>query len=183
MPHSFIPADLAVAPNPLGLISSLKLVTIPVDAYTAFEVWMPAEQSILIPAEAIVLMNDRPRLEEICSKLTWLLGATLLVGGTTSGREPTYNWRGLVNLLRQSNKPFDAITVSYVPSTICSDEAKNSRLDTWTIHPATWRISFWQLNAIARGFQPNLLPISLSITYGDSISKRSEVATSGIDYT
>ena len=182
MTDSFISADLAVAPNPLGLISSLKLVTIPVDAYTAFEIWVPMENAVLIPEEAMMLIDDRPRLEEICGKLTWLLGATLVVGETASVRELIYDWGSLVNLLHQSNKRFDTITVSYSPSAICANEVKDGMLSAWIIHPSTWHISFWQLNPIARGFQSTLLPISLSITYGESISKRVEATTSSMRY-
>uniref|UniRef100_A0A832H349 Uncharacterized protein n=1 Tax=Oscillatoriales cyanobacterium SpSt-402 TaxID=2282168 RepID=A0A832H349_9CYAN len=183
MIDSFIPSDLAVAPNPPGLASSLKLVTVPVDAYNFFEFWMPSEEASLIPEEAMLLKDDRLRLEEICGKLMWLLGADLLSGNKICTQEPLYDWQSFVRLIRQSGRHFDAITIQYSPQTIHPSNTEGDRPRAWTMTPSTWCISFLEFNPVERGYQVNPLPLSLAITYGQPITRTMETAGVGMRYT
>ncbi|MBF2029635.1 MAG: hypothetical protein IGS48_23225 [Oscillatoriales cyanobacterium C42_A2020_001] len=183
MIDSFIPSDLAVAPNPPGLASSLRLVTVPVDAYNFFELWMPPEEASLIPEEAMLLKDDRLRLEEICGKLMWLLGADLLSGDKICTQEPLYDWQSLMRLIHQSGQHFDAITVHYSPQTIRPSNQEGNRPCAWTIAPSTWCISFLEFSPVERGYQPNPLPLSVAITYGKPLTRRMETANAGMRYT
>jgi hypothetical protein len=176
MIDSFIPTELAVAPNPLGLISSLQLRTIPVDAYTCFELWAPANDRLLIREEAMLLKDDFSRLEEICSHLTWLFGATLFQGATAHSQELVYNWRHLVDSMHGLGASFDAMIVEYGPAVICSNHTENGAVTGWTISPATWKILFLELKLAERGYASTVVPLSVSISYGQSKTKLVEVA-------
>lgn len=179
MIDSFIPPDLAVAPNPLGLVSSLKLITIPVDSQTFFELWVPICDDNLLLEEAKLLKGDRPRLEEICEKLTWLFGATVFNQETICVQEPDYDWLHLMTLINQSGAHFDALTIDYLPQAILPHTTSDGIATAWTVRPLTWQIHFWQLNPVARGYSPLLLPIGLSITHGQPITRRIKAEMAG----
>lgn len=167
MIDSFIPTELAVAPNPLGLAPHLKLTTIPIDAQTCFELWMPATRSTLLPEEAMLLRGDRSRLEEICARLTWFLGARLLRCETETCDSLIYNWREVQRLLHQSGVDFHGLGVSYNPQAIYPDETMRA----WTFRPASWKISFLILKSIETGYAVELSPVSLSISLGESVTR------------
>jgi hypothetical protein len=180
--NSFIPPDLAVAPNPFGLASSLILKTIPIDAFTSFELWLPLEGSILIPEEARLLMDDRPRLEEICGKLTWLFGAAVYAHDAIYSQEQYYDWRSLINSMRQAEMRFDAIAVVYHPQAILPTNSEDGMPNAWTVRPSTWQSFFLELNPGDRGYSVKTLPIHLSITYGQPTTKAIASATIGMHY-
>lgn len=167
MIDSFIPTELAVAPNPLGLAPHLKLVTIPVDAYTCFELWMPTGGAALLPEEAMLVRGDRSRLEEICARLTWLLGARVVGCEDEVSQSLIYDWREVQRLLQQAAAPFNGVGVTYLPQSICPDETVSS----WTIHPTSWKISFINLKAVGKGFEYELLTTSLLISLGESVTR------------
>ncbi len=177
MIDSFIPVDLAVAPNPLGLPSNLKLITIPVDAYTCFELWIPAAQRLLLPEEALLLRGDRPRLESICTKLTDLLGATLLSADTPLLQSPTYQWQDIRRELDQAGADFDAIAVAYLPQVIYPCLGSSGRLAAWTMQQSGWSISFLALKPTLTGFRSEVLPIKVSIAFGQSMTRFVKPAT------
>ncbi len=172
MIDSFISPDLAVAPNPLGLVSNLKLITIPVDSQTFFELWVPMYNDDLLPEEAKLLKGDRPRLEEICEKLTWLFGATVFSQETVCIQEPDYDWSHLMELMDQSGAQFDALTIDCLPQAIFPNTTSDGIATAWTVRPLTWRIHLWELKPVTRGYRPLLLPIGLSITHGQPITRR-----------
>ncbi len=171
MNDSFIPAELAVAPNPLGLAPNLKLTTIPVDAYTCFELWMPTANAQLMRAEATLLMEDCSRLEEICSKLIWLIGAKLIHPQEPHHQRLIYDWREVRQHLEASGHYFNAIAIRYQPQTICPHPQDNNFSTTWTWQPARWQVHLLHLNSFSKGFAVNVLPISLAIANGDTITK------------
>jgi hypothetical protein len=173
MLDSFIPVALAVAPNPLGLPSNLKLTTIPIDAYTCFELWTPTAQGTLLPEEAMLLRGDCARLEEICAKLTDFMGATLASDDAVKHDAPllqaTNSWQEIRSKLYAREADFDAIAVTYLPQVIYPSCAQASGLPAWTLHP------------IAAGFRAEALPIKAVIAFGQSITKQIQtvrVATS-----
>jgi hypothetical protein len=165
MIDSFIPTELAVAPNPLGLAPHLRLTTIPIDASTCFELWMPITNSALLPEEAMLLKGDRSRLEEICARLTWFLGAQFIGCEAAACQSLIYDWREVQRLLRQSDIRFNVLGVTYVPQKIYPDE----RMRAWTFRPASWKVSLLDLKSIATGFEIEILPMSLSISLGQSV--------------
>ncbi|MGQ9873519.1 hypothetical protein [Leptodesmis sp.] len=179
MIDSFISSDLAVAPNPLGLVSSLKLLTIPVDAQTFFELWAPIRDDTLLAEEAMLLRGDRPRLEEIREKLTWLFGATSSGQETVSSQEPDYGWLHLMGLLEQSGTLFDALTIDYLPQAILPDATLNGITTAWTVRPLTWQIHFWKLEPVGRGYRPVQLPTGFSITHGQPITRQLKAEMTG----
>ncbi|MBW4694722.1 MAG: hypothetical protein KME27_23475 [Lyngbya sp. HA4199-MV5] len=170
MPDSFIPVALAVAPNPLGLPSHLKLTTVPIDAHTCFELWVPETQGTLLPEEAMLLRGDCARLEEICAKLTSLLGVTL-IGEDAQRLQPTTDrWQELRRALYKTGADFDAIGVTYLPQVIYPTATREGGLSTWTLQQAGWSISFLTLQPTKAGFRSTTLPIKAIITSGQSIT-------------
>ncbi len=179
MIDSFISSDLAVAPNPLGLVSSLKLLTIPVDSQTFFELWAPIGHDLLLPEEAMLLRGDRPRLEEICEKLTWLFGATSSDQETICIQEPDYDWLHVMGLVDQTGTHFDALTVDCLPQAIFPNASLDGIATAWTVRPLTWQIRFWQLEPVGRGYRPVQLSIGLSIAHGQPITRRVKAEMAG----
>ena len=176
MLDSFIPVSLAVAPNPLGLPSHLKLTTIPIDAYTCFELWMPDAHGALLPEEAMLLRGDRARLEDICAKLTDFMGATLTNNSTPKHAKRLLQtsisgWQELRAMLDEAGATFDAIAVTYLPQVIYPSLTHDSGQPAWTLQQAGWRVSFLTLHPIATGFRSEALPITATIAFGQSITK------------
>ena len=176
MLDSFIPVALAVAPNPLGLPSNLKLTTIPIDAYTCFELWTPTGNGTLLPEEAMLLRGDRARLEEIAAKLTDFMGATLVSNDAVDRDAPllqgTSSWQEIRSELYATGTDFDAIAVTYLPQVIYPSRTQEGGLPAWTLQQAGWSISFLTLHSIAVGFRAEALPIKAVIAFGQSITKQ-----------
>lgn len=180
MYNSFIPLDLAVAPNPLGLSANLKLATIPIDAYTFFECWEPSEKNSLIAEEVMLLRDDRSRLEEICGKLTWLLGAAI-VGNRPSGPAKSLSsWQQVQEELRKRGIQAEVITIEFFPQAIFPSGDVDEMPTSWTIQPLTWHIAFWRIDQCERGYQLMELPFKLSICYGPTITKPVESPAVGV---
>jgi len=171
MIDSFIPTELAVAPNPLGIASNLRLTTIPIDAYTCFELWMPPTDTVLLTEETMLLRGDRARLEEICAKLTWLLGAKIV--GHEEYLRPTLvdSWQGIQLAMQQIDARFDAIVVNYLPQAICPNLNKEGLSLGWTLRPASWTVSFLAFTPVNNGFRAVMLPIAASIALGSYVSR------------
>jgi hypothetical protein len=172
MIDSFISPNLAVAPNPLGMVSGLKLVTIPIDSQIFFELWTPTCNDSLLPEEAELLKGDRARLEEICEKLTWLFGATPFNRDTVCMQEPDYSWPHLMELLQHSGARFAALTIDCFPQAIFPNDILDGIATAWTVRPLTWQISFWELEPAGQGYVPLRLPIGLSIAHGQPITRQ-----------
>lgn len=178
MTDALIPTELAVAPNPFGLAANLQLMTIPVDAYTAFELWMPKPNALLLPEEARLLVGDRPRLEEICLNLTWLFGATLIEQDQRINQEPQptgqnllYDWQAVQQRIGPSGSQFDAIGITYQPQTIYPSLTSSSASRAWTLRPFLWNIWFFDLKPWANGYQAAVRSMSLLITYGHTVTR------------
>ncbi|MGA7937131.1 MAG: hypothetical protein WCA35_26505 [Kovacikia sp.] len=183
MTNSFIPNEIAVAPNPLALTPNLKLTTIPIDSYTCFELWIPAK-NVLLPQEAMLLKGDRSRLEEICARLTWLLGAKF-IGNDSSSQSLIYDWREVQNHIRKSALSFNAIGVTYLPQAI-SPDIEDEIAPCWTLRPPSWNIFLLNLKAADTqsansGSVLEILPLSLSISLGEAVIKREKGAAILID--
>lgn len=179
MIDSFISSDLAVAPNPLGLVSSLKLLTIPIDSQTFFELWAPLGHATLLPEEAMLLKGDRLRLVEICEKLTWLFGATASHQEPACIQEPDYDWLHLMELLDQAGVRFDALTIDCLPQAILPNASLDGIATAWTVRPLTWQVHFWELEPVGRGYRPLRLPIGFSIAHGQPITRRVKAEMAG----
>ncbi len=165
MIDSFIPNELAVAPNPLALTPNLKLITIPIDAYTCFELWIPAN-AVLLAEEALLLKGDCVRLEEICAKLIWLLGAKFIGNGHVATQSLIYDWGEIENHIRKLGREFNAIGVTYLPQAISPDN-EGDISSSWTLRPISWNISLLNLKATSHhSFEVEILPTSLSISFG-----------------
>ncbi|MCL6435727.1 MAG: hypothetical protein K6T90_16245 [Leptolyngbyaceae cyanobacterium HOT.MB2.61] len=167
MIDSFIPAELAVAPNPLGLAPHLKLTTIPIDAYACFELWMPTTNTALLPEEAALLRGDRSRLEEICARLTWLLGAKLIGCKAEACQSLIYDWCEVQRLLQQYGREFNVIGVTYLPQMIYPDLAASS----WTLRPASWKVSLLNLKAVEIGVEVEVLPVGVLVSCGENVTR------------
>ena len=171
MLDSFIPVELAVAPNPLGLPFNLKLTTIPIDAHTCFELWMPDARGTLLTEEAMLLRGDRARLEEICAKLTDLLGASLSHDESPHYQATVDLWQGVRSALYDAGADFDAIGVTYLPQSLYPSPTSKGGLTAWTLQEARWDVSFFNLQPLPLGFRAQALPIKVTIAFGQSITK------------
>lgn len=171
MTEPFISAELVVAANPLNFVSNLKLCTLPIDAYSCFELWMPEPNTVLTREEALLLMSDRPRLEEICSQLTWLLGATLIEQEAGVCQSLLYSWQDVLIHLHEAQVRYDAIGVTYLPQAICPNLSIHGTSTAWTLSPASWSILFFVLEPTVGGYRAATQPVSLLITAGRAITR------------
>lgn len=176
---SFIPTELAVAPNPLGPALNLKLTTVPIDAESSFEVWMPPLGIKLLSEEAMLLQCDRARLEEICAKLVWLLGGELTIDALASQPETIDSWAEAMALLRDAGITFDALYVTYRAQLIYPKLDEDECPVAWTIEPVRWRIYFLMMQSGITGVQVERLPVCLTVSQGNVVTKRLQRATVG----
>lgn len=163
---ALISQQLAIAPNPLGRTPNLRLKTIPIDAYSCFELWAAHPDAILLPEEAALLQGDRDRLEEICTTLTWLIGTTCYHTLENWIGETTHTWQDVLRLLDRHGFEPDAIEVKYLPQTVCPVYSPNQSLTGWTIHPCRWEILFLEFQPMKAGFQVEPVPLSWIISIG-----------------
>ena len=175
MIDSFIPNEIAVAPNPLGLSPNLKLTTIPIDGSSQFELWMPLTGGTILLEEGVLLKGDRPRLEEICDRLVWLLGAHLIQPEQETHpylhTSPIYDWGSVKQFLKQSGVAFNALGFSYMPQEICSSYSQTGGT-TWMLYPASWTILLLNLQPAGKGFQVATLPVQVLLTMGECVSRQ-----------
>ncbi|MBW4519971.1 MAG: hypothetical protein KME16_09780 [Scytolyngbya sp. HA4215-MV1] len=168
---TFIPTELAIAPNALGLTCNLKLKTIPIDAQLAFELWSPEAAGKLLPEEAMLLQRDLPRLEEICAKLVWLLGATYMDEEGACAGESISSWQSVTQMLQARGYRVDAIEVTHLPQTICLLDRSEHRTSGWLVQPVRWKFSFLELHPVQRRFEAVAHPISLLVSFGKPLIK------------
>jgi hypothetical protein len=173
MIESFIPNELAVAPNPLGLAPNLKLTTIPVDANSRFELWMPLADGILMPEEAMLLRGDCLRLEEICDRLVWLLGARVVTAQQELYPSLAYDWRTVKQLIEQNGGKFSALSFAYIPQAI-SPCHTNSMGTAWTLYPASWHILPLELKPCGKGYQVVSTPVQVLLTMGECVTRQEQ---------
>jgi hypothetical protein len=173
MIESFIPNELAVAPNPLGLAPNLKLTTIPVDANSRFELWMPLGDEILMPEEAMLLRGDCSRLEEICDRLVWLLGARLVTEQQEAYPSLAHDWRTVKQLIEQNGGKFSALSFSHIPQSI-SPCHTNSMGTSWTLYPTSWHILPLELKPYGKGYQVVSSPVQVLLTMGECVTRQEQ---------
>ncbi len=170
---SLIPTEMAIAPNPLGLMPNLKLKTVPVDAHTAFELWSPARQPcFLLPEEATLLRHDCARVEYICDRLTWLLSAVLMDDSGSWAGEPMHQWSQILQIVKQSGYSPEGFDVSYHPQVIGSVAANGINGSRgWLVQPAHWQISILQLKPGKTRYQVERVPFYLMVSLGEPITR------------
>lgn len=176
---SFIPDELAVAPNSYGIAPNLKLVTVAIDAYTCFEQWVPTAPGTIMQEEGILLISDRPRLEDICARLTWLLGAQIPQLGEAAQSLAVRDWNTVLAHLQRTHLAFNALEVTYLPHTICPLQNRPSSEATadmaapvtaWQFRPVGWNVSFVNLKPLGDVYEVCILPVNLVITAGQPIT-------------
>lgn len=171
MLDSFIPIELAVAPNPLGLAPHLKLTAIPVDAYNCFELWVPTTDQSLLPEEAMLLMGDCSRIEDICARLIWLLGAQL--EWQNGPVQAVQDWPRVKQQLGERGLKVDAIGVDYLPQNVSPLFDPEGLEMGWTLHPASWQLTFIAFKPGTNSYSTELLPVTVSIAAGQAITRTS----------
>jgi hypothetical protein len=168
---TFIPTELTIAPNALGMTCNLRLKTIPIDAHLAFELWSPDSQSNLLPEEALLLKRDLPRLEEICGKRVWLLGATCMDEEGICAGESISHWQSVTQILQARGCRVDAIEVTYLPQTICSLDSARNLTSGWMVQPPRWQFSFLEFDLVQQRFAAIVHPVSLLVSFGKPLIK------------
>lgn len=169
--ETLIPAELTIAPNPLGLTQNLKLESIPIDAQTSFELWMPLPGSVLLPQEAALLKHDFTRLEEICANLVWLLNGIWVDEQERPLNWTVERWQDATNILRRQHFSLDTISVRYLPPAIRLLRDEDVQSQSWIIQPARWRFSFLELQPWKKGYKAVPMPVSLLISFGEPMIK------------
>jgi hypothetical protein len=169
--ETFIPTELTIAPDPPGQFDHLILKTIPVDVFTSFELWSPMLNATLQPEEAAFLQSDRSRLEAIGARLIWLLNATCVEGEKVTPGKTIHHWQEIIETIAERGFHFDAIEVIYQPQVIRSPNLQENNQPTWLIHPNRWQFNFIELKTVENGFQPQVIPVSLLISFGRTIVK------------
>lgn len=174
--ETFIPAELTLAPDPLGQVNHLKLKTIPVDVFTSFELWSLMPNATLLPEEAALLQSDRPRLEAIGARLIWLLNAIYLEDGKALTKATIQHWQEVIAAIAERGFHFDAIEVIYQPQAIHTPNLQGEDQPKWLIQPNRWQFNFIELKTVEHGFQPQVIPLSLLISFGKTIIKTIRIA-------
>jgi len=167
-----IPTEFAVAPNPLGLAPNLKLTTIPIDAYSCFELWMPLAGGRLLLEEGLLLMGDFPRLEDIAGRLTWLLGGKLDHLDGLTAPVTVDSWKQVQQTLQQSGMMANALGIEYLPPLVFPQEMADGEPIAWTFQPSGWRVVFFNLRPIDQGYQVEQLSYQVQIHCGEAITQR-----------
>jgi hypothetical protein len=168
--EAFIPTELTLAPEPGGQVNHLILKTIPVDVFTSFELWLPMPNATLLPKEAALLQSDRPRLEAIGARLIWLLNATCIEHEGKTGRA-IHHWQEITATIAERGFHFDAIEAVYHPQVIHTPNGQVEDQPKWLIQPNRWQFNFIELKTVENGFQPQVIPLSLLISFGKTIVK------------
>lgn len=127
---------------------------IPLDATTSWEYWWCVPGHLLLPEDAQLLQRDRPRIEAILSKLTWLWGGHCFGENTNrdQDREPVYDWQQVLAFAHQQDLKPDLLDIDFLPMAIKLDnQHSNSTLDNQNhvaVEPPHWHIEFFQLQAM-----------------------------------
>lgn len=174
---TFIPAELRHAPRyPLGTPPNLTLRTVAVDACTSFEVWSPGAKALLLPEEADLLRSDRLRVEVICSKLVWLVGATCSEreDGSEDASKCIYDWEEVIDFASKYKFYSDIVDVVFCPQTIRPIYRLTSGTPThWVIEPANWEIFLLALKPSKSGFkvESRAVPLRIHLWTGKPITR------------
>lgn len=178
--NTLIPTSLCYAPRySVGNPPNLSLRTVFVDACTSFEVWSPHSKAILLPEEADFLRSDRLRLEVICSKLVWLVGATC------SEREDyspdtsklVHDWEGVMEFASKYKFHLDVIDVIFCSQLIRPKYRTTSDIPThWILEPANWEIFFLTLTPTQQGYKVDSRTVPLRIHLWTGMPKQRAIA-------
>ncbi len=152
----FIPPKLATAPTyAFQKLPNLVLRRIPLDCNTYFEVWSPRSSATLNPDEVSLLKSDRLRLEVICTKLIWLLGATCYESQNyllESGKQLT-DWEEVGDYASRYHFCPDVIDIIYSPQIIRPQYNRVTQQPThWIIEPPCWEICLLRLKPMENGW-------------------------------
>lgn len=175
--QTFIPAELRRAPPyRWGEPPNLCLRTVSVDACTSFEVWSPRAKVILLPQEADLLRSDRFRVEAICTKLVWLIGATCSEREDDSEDvcKRIYDWEDAIEFASKYGFQPDMVDVVFCPQTVRPVyRAIDDTPTHWVIEPANWEIFLLTLKPVELGFkvESRSVPLRIHLWTGKPITK------------
>lgn len=181
----FIPPELAIAPPySSGKLPNLIRRKVPIDCNTSIQVWSPKANAILLPEEVNVLRSDRLRVEVICSRLVWLLGANCSEHEDylVANEKLIHHWEDIVYFACKYGFRPHVIDLLFSPPIIrplYTPLAKSPRTQFanapthWVMEPACWEIFFLELKPVEGGFkaEPRTKPLSVIVWTGEPITK------------
>ena len=185
MINRFIPEELAIAPAyPAGYPPHLTLREVSIDGNTSVQIWSPKSDAILLPEEVNLLRSDRLRVEVICSRLVWLLGANCSENDDYLGANDKliYQWEDVTYFAGKYGFNPNVIDILFCPSTIrpiygssvqrFGKCVPNTPIQ-WVMEPACWEIFFLEIKAVVGGFkaEPRSQLLSVIVWTGQPISK------------
>ncbi len=152
----FISPDLATAPKySAKKVPNLVLRRVPLDCNSYFEVWSPRSGAILNREERNLLKQDRLRLEVICTKLTWLLGATCYENEDyllEQGKKLS-DWEQVKYYSCRYHFYPDVIDIIFSPQIVRPQYNNVIQKPThWIIEPPCWEICLLQLKPVNEGY-------------------------------
>lgn len=160
----------------MGQPPNLVLRTVFIDSRTSFEVWSPREKVVLLPQEAELLKRDILRVEVICSRLVWLMGATCSEQESSDRETSTlvYDWEEVRYFASKYNFRPDFFDVVFCPQTIRPIYRSGQQTpECWSLEPANWEIFFLSLKPTPDGFivKSRTVPLRVQLWTGKPIAK------------
>lgn len=165
--EDFIAPDLAIAPRHNGAkLPNLVLRDVFLDCNTTFEVWSPRSDAILSKEEVNFLKHDRLRIEVICTRLVWLLGATCCdeEDYLMASHKLFSDWEEVRDYTTKYGFRPDIWDIMFSPQTIRPLYLGRSQKPShWVIEPPCWEICPLKFHPSEEGFKTELRSPALSI--------------------
>ncbi|MEQ9236979.1 hypothetical protein [Coleofasciculus sp. E2-BRE-01] len=162
----FVQSEFLQALPPRQATPNLTLTRVPIDPTVSFELWTPKWTPRLrefSPVELNLLECDRPRVNRILSKLTWLMGAICVPEDEfgVGDCQPIYDWDAVLEFVTREGRCVNPIVtrVGFNPQTIIPIYDRNRKQEgiippqAWEISPPHWSIIFDDLIPGEDGFQ------------------------------
>lgn len=172
-----IPDALSKAPFDFlaDQLPNLRLRHHQMGSYQQFATWSPRAGVALASKEAEVLRFDYQRVEAICARLVWLVGA---IYSDNNHDDPwyglhTHDWqRVLTYACRCGFCPeIGAIDLVYAPELLSPAIDAHQQQVGWRYTPTCWEVAFLHLQTREGLVYPEVLPLSVLISIGRPVTK------------
>lgn len=173
----FIPESLSQAAfdGLAAQLPNLRLRHHQIGSYQQFANWSARIGTALSTKEAEVLRFDYQRIEAICTRLVWLMGA---IYSDNSHDDPwyglhTHDWQRIaVYAQRCGFRPeIGALDLVYAPELLSPVIDANQQQTGWRFTPTCWEVVFLHLQPRDGLVYPEVLPLSVLISMGRPVTK------------
>jgi len=176
----FIPDILSKAPFDFlaAQLPNLRFRRHQIGSYQQFATWSLRVGAALLSKEAEVLRFDYQRVEAICARLVWLMGATY---SDNSHDDPwyglhTHDWQRVMAYAQRCGfRPeVGAIDLVYAPELLSPVIDANQQQTGWRFTPTCWEVVFLHLQPGDGLVSSEVLPLSVLISTGRPVTKLME---------